>query len=88
MLLTWELDCRWGKEKVEETGMTGQVEVTLEAGDESTQEKVKKKETLEPEHKEQQQENNTEDPEEITVCSLSNNMGDYKGACDSRCFAA
>lgn len=36
-LLTWELDCRWGKEKVEEKGMTGQVEETLEAGEESTQ---------------------------------------------------
>lgn len=41
-VLTWELDCRWGKEK--RGMMTQQVEETFEAGDESTQrEKSKKK---------------------------------------------
>lgn len=53
-VLTWELDCRWGKEK--RGMMTQQVEETFEAGDESTQreksKKKEKKETLEPEHKE------------------------------------
>lgn len=54
-VLTWELDCRWGKEK--RGMMTQQVEETFEAGDESTQrekskKKKNKKETLEPEHKE------------------------------------
>lgn len=55
---------------------------------EYTKEKVKKK-TLESEHnKATTKKNNIEDPEESTLCSLSNNMGDYKGACDSRCSAA
>ena len=49
-LLTLELDCRWGEEKVEEKGTSGgDIESRR---DTHTQEKKVKKETLEPEHKE------------------------------------
>lgn len=36
VLLTWEIDCRWGKEKAEDKGMMERVEKTLEAGNKRT----------------------------------------------------
>lgn len=57
-------------------------------GDKEERVKTNNTETLEPRHKETPPKKIIKDPEEIRVFSSTDNMGEFKGTCDSCCSAA